>query len=75
MLNVRRSFSVMQDCCNSAGPPDGALVLPTHLVYPDQPVLRGVGLLQHIQFKVFVPDFGVPDSVIARRTLCKEDPG
>lgn len=44
-----------------------------YLVYPNQPVLCCVGLLQHIQFKVFVPDLSVPHPVITWWALCKED--
>lgn len=41
-----------------------------YLVYPNQPMLCCVGLFQHIQFKVLVPNLSVPHSVITRWTLC-----
>lgn len=41
-----------------------------YLVYPHQPVLGGVRLLQHVQLKVLVADFGVAHAVVARRPLC-----
>lgn len=44
-----------------------------YLVYPNQPMLCCVGLLQHIQFEVFVADLSVPHSVITRWSLCGED--
>lgn len=40
---------------------------PLHLVYPDQPVLGGEGLLQVLQLYVLVADLGVPGPVEAGR--------
>ena len=37
-----------------------------HLEDPDDPVLRGVGLLQNIQLEVFVADLGISHTVITR---------
>lgn len=36
-------------------------------------MLRCVGLLQYIQFKVFVPNFSASHTVITRWALCRED--
>lgn len=46
--------------------------MTSYLVYPNQPVLCCVGLLQHVQFKVFVPNLSIPHSVITRRALCRQ---
>ena len=35
------------------------------LVYPHDPVLRGVGLLHHLQLEVLVADLGVAHAVVA----------
>ena len=35
-------------------------------------MLRGVGLVKHVQLEVLVADFGVADAVVARRLAWKK---
>lgn len=38
----------------------------TDLVYPDQPVFCGVGLLKNIKLKVFVTNLSIAHTIISR---------
>ena len=57
----------------SIDPPVGEVL---DLVDPDHPVLRGVGLFDHGQLKVFVADLGVPHPIVAGvLSTCLSIPG
>ena len=43
------------------------MVLLVLLVYPDKPVIRGVGFLKMLQFYVLVAYFNIPSSVKSTR--------
>lgn len=63
-----------EETCGNGGrrgaPAELGLTPASYFVYPDQPVLCGVRLLQHVQLKVLVPDLSIAHAVVARRPLC-----